>query len=794
MSLPSVGEAGIVHPLPGIGGRGNDGMAGLGRATRRVGLGLGAILLAALVFLLWQAARIDAQGEVPSAPDPSMALGEKVDWLLDFGDIQSIDASTLPGILARMTPSTGKMPGVGLRYYQGGKLWMHVTIPALEPTHGRWVLVLNNYRVREARLVIVRDGVFTEYPWRYDSSDRRAGLGTRSPAFEFSREQLEGAEVLIGFNSLGAMRAQLSLETARAYDADEARQATIYAALLGIMWVLAVYLVVIGTRLGERSLVFAAGLSFTLGIFVYGVGGYVHFELLAPWPKVADVVLYATQPWPPAFWMLLAINYLHLPQRTPRLALLLTTIALLLPFQGILTLLTALGYPIPFITDNATPVMIGLICGLAPVIWFAVRGDNRARGLLFAFTPLGIGSFIRVAMYFTPAPAPWLTAVFDIYLDMVITVLLLAVIVVLDIQRREAALRQQAIANEQRFRAYAEIASDSYFETDNSGRIEGAAGRLTRELHLVEGNQLEAALAPHVDGDPETVLGQFRRAIYTGERVGDLEVAAKSVDGGGRRWLSFNLVPFERPEQGRGLRGTISDVTERVERREREGRQNTLSALGQLASGVAHEVNNLLHPIINLAQRVRDKHTSDEEAKSLLDLIVASGKHAGEIVAGVLNSFNPIRDPGERLPMDQALRKALETVKSTVPATVRVHENLELGIGPPLPPGEMLQVISNLLSNSIRAMDGTGRVDVTLARDGDDVVLTFADDGPGMPEHIRRRASEPFVTGRSEGTGLGLAVVANIVRNWHGELAIRSTPGLGTSIEIRIASPKEGKR
>ncbi len=768
-------------------------MTGIGRVTRGIGWGLGAVLIAALLFLLWQAASIDAKSEPPLRPDPSLFLGDKVDWLLDFGEIDTIDATTFPGIVARMTPPNGKMPGVGLRYYQGGKLWMHATIPALDPAFDRYALVLNNTRVREARLVVVKDGIFTEFPWRYDGAERRGGLATRTPTFDFSREQLEGAEILIGYNSLGAMRAQLSIETTRAYDATEAQQATIYAALLGIMWVLAVYLVVIGTRLGERSLVFAAGLSFTLGIFVYGVGGYVHYELLPMWPKVADVVLYAMQPWPPAFWMLLAINYLHLPKRTPRLALVLTTIALLLPFQGILTLFTALGYPIPFITDNATPVTIGLVLGLATVIWFAVRGDRRARGLLFAFTPLGIGSFIRLAMYFTPAPAAWLIAIFEIYLDMVATVVLLAVIVVLDIQRREAALRREATANEQRFRAYAEIASDSYFETDGSGQIVGAAGRVTRELALVEGSKLETALAPHVDGDPEAVLGQFRRAVNTGERIGDLEVPARRL-GGNKGWLSFNLVPFEHAEGGRGLRGTISDVTERVERREREGRQNTLSALGQLASGVAHEVNNLLHPMVNLAQRVRDKHTSDEEAKTLLDLVVASGKHAGEIVAGVLNSFNPIRTPGERVPIDHALRKALETVKLTVPATVKVEESLSLDSGPSVPPGEMLQVISNLLSNSIRAMDGAGRIDVTLSRDGDDALLVFADDGPGMPEHIRRRASEPFVTGRAEGTGLGLAVVANIVRNWRGELAVRSALGTGTSIEIRVAPPREDKR
>lgn len=753
---------------------------------RPIVLGMIAVLGAAMIFLLYQGWRLDAEAFDPLPAVPSYFMGDKADWLLDFGDITVIDATTLPGILARMTSANGKMPGVGLRYYQGGKLWLHFAVPALDPEIERFVVRLNNARVREARLVLIKDNTFTELDWRYDSAERRAGLGTRIPAFEFDRTALEGAEVLLGFNSLGAMRGAVAIETARAFDAGEIRQATIYSILLGVMWVLAAYLLVIGLSLREASLMIAAGLSFTLGIFVYGVGGFVHFQLLAPWPKLADVVLYASQPWPPAFWVLLTVTYLDLPRRMPRLALAAVVIALVLPFQGILTLLTALGYPIPFITDNATPVMIGLALGLGLVIGFTLAGDRRARGLLLAFAPLGIGSIARTATYLIPSPDPALSSLLDLYPDMVMTVLLIAVIVVLDLQRRETALRQAAIDNEKRFRAYAEIASDSYFETDAGGMVTRAAGRLVRDLGLTEGNELKTALAGTINGHPKPVLGQFDRALTSGERVGDLEVRARkgTSDAG---WMLFNLVPIETG----GLRGTITDVTERVERREREARQGTLSALGQLASGVAHEVNNLLHPMVNLAQRVRDKHTSDEEAKKLLDLVVISGKHAGEIVAAVLNSFNPVRAPGERLPLGKALDMALETVRPTVPATVKISATMLADPPIAVSPGEMLQVISNLLSNAIRAMDGTGEIEVRLAESNGETTLVFADNGPGMPEHIRRRASEPFVTGRADGTGLGLAVVENIVRGWGGVVDIGSTPGQGTEIKIRFKAAGE---
>lgn len=762
-------------------------MSATARLTRSIVLGLLALLCAGSLFLLWQGWRLDQAAPSSRHVDPSYFMGDQSDWLLDFGEIGDIDAATLPTILDRMNPSNGKMPGVGLRYYQGGKLWLHFAVPDLEPSVERWVVRLNNYRVREAHLLLIKGEVIVRRDWAYDDTERRSGLGTRIPAFEFDRDALEGAEVLLGFNSLGAMRGAVAVEAARAFHAGETRQAAIYSLLLGVMWVLAAYLLVIGMRLGERSLMVAAGLAFSLGIFVYGVGGYVHFQLLPAWPKLADVVLYASQPWPPALWLLLTVTYLDLPRRKPRLALGATIVALLLPFQGILTLLTALGYPVPFITDNATPVMIGVTLGLALVIGFSLAGDRRARGLLLAFTPLGVGSIARTAAYLLPAPDPAVTAIMDLYPDMVITVLLIAVIVVLDLQRRETHLRDEAISNEQRFRAYAEIASDSYFEADRGGVVTQVAGGLARELSLREGESLEAALLNHLEGDARPIVQKVRSVFTAQDRVDDLEVRVR-LGSGEQGWLLLHLVPMKaQGDVPDGLRGTISDITERVQRRDQEARQGTLSALGQLASGVAHEVNNLLHPMVNLAQRVRDKHTSDPEARKLLDLVVASGKHAGEIVAGVLNAFNPVRLPGERQPVAIALQSALDTVRPTVPATVRLKETISTGSRQTIPPGEMLQVVSNLLSNAIRAMDGAGEIAVSLAEEADGAtVMVFADNGPGMPDHIRQRASEPFVTGRADGTGLGLAVVANIVRNWNGDFDIDSALGRGTTIRIRI--------
>lgn len=751
--------------------------------------GFGLAMVAALAVLAMQALALDRPA-APAASAPSVFVGDRADHLLDFGTIGAIDASTLPGILSRMTPSNGRAPGVGHQFYGGGKLWLRFDMPRIETDGERVVIRLGNTRVREARLVVFRDDTFTERLWSYDSPERRARLSTRIPLFEFDAAELGGAQLLLGFNSLGAMRAAVTVQAESVSDAVERHQALKYGVLVGFLAALAVYLTVIGTRLGERSLVFAAGLCFFIATFVAGVGGYVHTVLLAPWPRLADALLYGTQPVMMTFWMLLAINYLDVPRRAPLFGAVLTVIAMLLPLQGLLTVATALGYPIPFITDNATPVMVGILAGMAPVIWYSLRGDRRALALLACFTPVAITSAIRVWLYLAPSADPFWVLFFESFVDVIATMALLAILIVLDIRNRETALRRQATRNERRFRDYAEIATDSYFETDARGRVVSSAGRVTRELGLVEGSRIDDVLAARAAPEEVSALERFRSALGAGGEVRDLEFATTGSGGQGS-WLSFNVVPFHA-DAGSGLRGTITDITERVERRRREARQNTLSALGQLASGVAHEVNNLLHPIVNLAQRVRDKHTQDEEARRLLDMVVASGRHAGEIVAGVLNAFNPVRTPGERVALARALEGALATVGATLPGTVALRRQLADVGGISVPAGEMLQLVSNLLANAIRAMDGVGEVAVTLAATEGGAVLTFADNGPGMPEDIRKRATEPFVTGRPDGTGLGLAVVANIVRNWRGEIEIGSTPGRGTSIVIRLPRDEDG--
>src|SRR6185369_1038782 len=223
-----------------------------------------------------------------------------------------------------------------------------------------------------------------------------------------------------------------------------------------------------------------------------------------------------------------------------------------------------------------------------------------------------------------------------------------------------------------------------------------------------------------------------------------------------------------------GFRGIASDVTELRNRREREAQQQKMAAVGQLAGGIAHEINNLLHPIINLSRRVAGDFSSKDERRRYLDIVIDAGVRAGEIVAGVLATVRP--DVGETVtvPLSEAVRRAAESIRPVVPDSVRFEVAIASEGGPPVKSGEMLQVLTNLVANAIYATGGSGQITVTLAEAAGARELAVSDDGQGMDAETRQRALEPFFTTKDvgQGTGLGLSIVYSIVRGWGGSIDI----------------------
>ena len=744
--------------------------------------------VALLAFFFVTALRIDADRERPQVGVESIAVGPGGDYLLDFGMIREPGDLFTPETQARFQPAGGKMPVSGMQYFRDGALWLRFRVPKIESADPQRTVRLSDPRVRQAQLVWRSGGEIRQLAWSFDNEMRRAGVGTRTPVFHFAAGEIEGAEMYLGFTSLSVLRGSVFVETRRAYEAWDLHQTVLPSLLSGALVAIGIYLCVTGFLLRDGPVIAGGAMSFLLMAVLFGGPGLFHVYALPGNPSLADFVAYVPKPLVLSSWLVFLIAYLGLWRRARLVSSILIIIALVVPFQSILPAFKiGLGLDVPFLFTSAIPMLAGLVAGGATLTWLAVRGDRRARIFLLCWLPLLVGMIVRSFIILFPQPGTAQLLQDDPFVDIVVSMIALAVAMVIDIQARERSLRNDAEANEQRLRGFSHIASRSFFEVAPDGALSSVAGPLVAEMGLAPGGSLADILSDRLEPGERSLVDKLADARKRGQALRDIEIAAKTRDGR-FRWYAINAVPWIDGSSGEtGLRGTIEDITANVERRSTLAQQTKLAAMGQIAGGIAHEVNNLLHPVINLARRVRDHHVRDTEGRRLLDLVIDSGKQAGQVVEGVLEAVSPTRRRGPALPVGASVERALAAVAAALPRHVRLVTEIAPVERPEIAFGEMLQVIGNLVQNAAQAIDGEGEIVVSLQAEEDRAaVLGVRDNGKGMSEELRRTALEPFVTARGEGTGLGLASVAAIVSGWGGTIELFSAPGEGTSVIIRI--------
>lgn len=266
-------------------------------------------------------------------------------------------------------------------------------------------------------------------------------------------------------------------------------------------------------------------------------------------------------------------------------------------------------------------------------------------------------------------------------------------------------------------------------------------------------------------------------------------------------------------QAGRPIRriSTFKDITDlrAAQARERElehqlGHSQKLEALGTLAGGVAHDLNNTLVPIVALSKLALDELPEHSPVRADIETIARASERARDLVKQVL-AFSRKQD-FIRQPVDLAavVREALQMLRASLPATIRIDE--QLSAVPPLfaNAGELHQTVVNLVTNASQAIGAEpGIITVRVwpqiqgaphdAGVGAAVCLSVADTGRGMDEATVDRIFEPFFTtkGVGEGTGLGLSVVHGIVTRHGGRIDIQSRPGEGSEFAISLPTPTQ---
>ena len=339
-------------------------------------------------------------------------------------------------------------------------------------------------------------------------------------------------------------------------------------------------------------------------------------------------------------------------------------------------------------------------------------------------------------------------------------------------------LRERLRASENRLALAAESSRFVIFEWDLAERIE-ISGDLKHVfgIHHHEWQGYATFLAAVAPQDRDFVQVQMSSAV---DGISDLELECRVVwPENDVHWISVKG-RFLSGASGKGPRmvGIFQEITQRKSSEEALVRQEKLAAAGRLAATIAHEINNPLAAVTNLVYIVKGDPTLSDAGRKYVELAQEELTRAAEIAKQTLGFYKENSEP-VRFNVTDVVEEVLSVYVRRLPAHIKLEKSLAHRVEISALKGEVRQVISNLLSNAVYALEKGGVLKLTVRpeqqphRDG--ALIQVSDDGPGIsPEHLEH-LFEPFFTTRKEiGTGLGLWVAQQIVQKHGGSIHVES--------------------
>lgn len=296
---------------------------------------------------------------------------------------------------------------------------------------------------------------------------------------------------------------------------------------------------------------------------------------------------------------------------------------------------------------------------------------------------------------------------------------------------------------------------------------------------------LGALLEPH-----PALSALLERAVHRQATVQRQECAIDT--GGGQRTLGLTVHPLRREDGAvRGFLALFADLTAARRHAERRRLADSLSQLGELAAGVAHEMRNSLATLRGYLGLI-DRDREGTAAASYLDEMRAESEH----LERVLDDFLSFARPGKVQPREIDLRALLARCAADPAldgAAVELVPDSEPGGAPPArlqgDPQLLAQALRNLLRNAVQAQRASGSeapIAVRLRARGGHLEIAIEDRGPGLPAAVAERLFQPFVTERAGGVGLGLAISRRLLLLHGGTLALENREGGGARARIRL--------
>lgn len=381
---------------------------------------------------------------------------------------------------------------------------------------------------------------------------------------------------------------------------------------------------------------------------------------------------------------------------------------------------------------------------------------------------------------------------------------------VIDHARRESEERKKRLQAESRIRELADFlnqAREAVIVTDLEGRItfwNQGAERLTGWTPAEAVDKCFGDLCGPATSAQLATAGRI--ALQAGAWIGEVEFADRQqalrlVE----LRMSLILDDAGRPRARLAL-GT--DVTERKKLEEQFLRAQRMENIGLLAAGIAHDLNNMLAPILLAAPMLRD-HVADAGALELLKAVEESAQRGANLVRQILAFARGASGDQRVLPLKHLVREVASVIAGTFPKSIRLEEFIPNNLWPvKINPTQIHQVLLNLALNARDAMPDGGTLRLRVENRvldsavaaaivgglaGAYLVLRVEDTGTGISPEVLKQMWEPFFTTKEpgKGTGLGLSTVRGIVENHNGFIQVTTGIGVGTTFEVYLPAAEE---
>jgi PAS domain S-box-containing protein len=392
---------------------------------------------------------------------------------------------------------------------------------------------------------------------------------------------------------------------------------------------------------------------------------------------------------------------------------------------------------------------------------------------------------------------------------------------------------------EERHRLFFKEIGHAYFEVDNRGKFSFYNDHFCEVMGHGNGELIDKSILQFLDKDDVEKVKSALKDIYeTGNPLSDLEFQIKRKDGQKRQINTSISLNTDIENRKTGFRGIVRDISGRKKSEDQLNKTLRLESIGQLAAGIAHEINTPIQYVGDNIQFLKDSFgdilnllnsalayvkltatgSSKEEAVSVIEEIMKSTdsdylideipraieqsinglQRVSEIVKAMKQFCHPGKEDQQASDLNAAIKNVVTVAKNEWKYVADVVTDLDATL--PLVPcrlGEINQVILNLIINAVDAIkdaigkDGTGKgtIRITTLHDDSWAEIRVSDTGTGIPDEIRSKIFNSFFTTKEvgKGTGQGLAISHSIIVKKHGgTIDFETEIGKGTTMIVRI--------